>query len=61
VAADVLSDPSPLVRAMAVWALSKLLDSDRFSQFAQTHAMRETDEEVRGEWEISFSRALPSR
>ncbi len=54
VAEALLCDPSPLVRAMAIWAMSKLLDADRFSHLAQTHRARETDAGVQAEWEISF-------
>ncbi|MBU6298415.1 MAG: tRNA epoxyqueuosine(34) reductase QueG [Alphaproteobacteria bacterium] len=45
-----LGDPSPLVRAMAVWALSKLLDAPRFAALAAANAPHEADSEVRAEW-----------
>ncbi|HXJ01728.1 MAG TPA: tRNA epoxyqueuosine(34) reductase QueG [Micropepsaceae bacterium] len=45
-----LSDPSPLVRAMAVWALSKLLPRDAFAALAARHADRECDSDVAQEW-----------
>lgn len=45
-----LADPSPLVRAMAVWALSRLLDAGAFARLRATHAAAEPDEAVRGEW-----------
>ena len=48
-----LADPSPLVRAMAVWALSQLLDAGAFAQLRATHAATEPDEAVRGEWETA--------
>ncbi|MGB8363144.1 MAG: tRNA epoxyqueuosine(34) reductase QueG [Rhizomicrobium sp.] len=45
-----LGDASPLVRAMAVWALSRLLDRDAFRALAETAALRETDPDVLHEW-----------
>jgi len=45
-----LADPSPLVRAMAVWALGRLLDGDAFSRLADKHAPNESDDAVRTEW-----------
>jgi len=47
-AQSLLGDPSPLVRAMAVWALSRLLSEKDFAALAQTHA--ETDCDVQNEW-----------
>jgi epoxyqueuosine reductase len=44
-----LDDASPLVRAMAVWALSRLAP-DRFRALRSTCAAREADPDVRGEW-----------
>ena len=41
---------SPLVRAMAVWALSKLLPRDRFGGLAAEHLPREIDSAVAAEW-----------
>jgi epoxyqueuosine reductase len=49
-ARDNLSDPSPLVRAMAVWAL-KRLDAQSFAASKTRHAKDESDEDVRREWE----------
>jgi epoxyqueuosine reductase len=51
-----LADPAQLVRAMAVWSLSRL-DSQRAKQCANEHVPDETDEDVLGEWHhvISFS------
>ena len=43
-----LADDSPLVRAMAVWALSRLAPS-RFSALRATHA-NDPDPAVRAEW-----------
>ncbi len=45
-----LDDPSPLVRAMAVWALARLLDGKRFAALAITQGPRETDKIVCAEW-----------
>jgi epoxyqueuosine reductase len=45
-----LGDPSALVRAMAVWALSRLLDAARFSALTARHAPGEPDADVRAEW-----------
>jgi epoxyqueuosine reductase len=49
-------DPSPLVRAMAVWALSRLVDGRSFSGLAARHAARETDTNVLGEWQEGAAR-----
>jgi epoxyqueuosine reductase len=46
-----LDDPSPLVRAMAIWALSRLLGEADFSALAASRAAGEADAEVRGEWQ----------
>ncbi len=51
VAEALLADPSPLVRAMAVWALSRLLEKRAFAQHRARHLADETDADVRGEWE----------
>ena len=45
-----LDDPSPLVRAMAVWALSKLLDAQRFTVLAVMRTPQEADSDVLAEW-----------
>jgi epoxyqueuosine reductase len=46
-----LDDPSPLVRAMAVWALSRLLDEASLASLRNAHAGTEKDEGVRAEWD----------
>jgi epoxyqueuosine reductase len=46
-----LRDPSPLVRAMAVWALSRLLRAEAFANLRLRHLAGERDEAVRQEWE----------
>jgi epoxyqueuosine reductase len=45
-----LDDRSPLVRAMAVWALSRLLTAPQFYNLKRTHPVKEADPEVRAEW-----------
>ncbi len=45
-----LSDPSPLVRAMAVWALGELLTGEEVAALAREHLPSEEDEDVRAEW-----------
>jgi epoxyqueuosine reductase len=44
-----LTDASPLVRAMAVWALSRLAP-DRFRAFRASYAAAEPDQAVKIEW-----------
>jgi epoxyqueuosine reductase len=48
-----LGDENPIVRGAAVWALSRLLPHDEFSQLAAQ--ANETDESVREEWAVSSS------
>ncbi|MCH8096531.1 MAG: tRNA epoxyqueuosine(34) reductase QueG [Proteobacteria bacterium] len=50
VIAGVLADPSPLVRAMAVWALTRLMDPGDFDRLRARHAPGETDAGVAAEW-----------
>jgi epoxyqueuosine reductase len=45
-----LGDLSPLVRAMAVWALSRLLDTTAFAVLRASHGANERDADVRAEW-----------
>jgi epoxyqueuosine reductase len=45
-----LSDPSPLVRAMAVWALARLLNADSFQLLRARHLPTESDPAVCAEW-----------
>ena len=45
-----LADASPLVRAMAVWALARLADEPAFARARGRHLPRETDPQVRAEW-----------
>ena len=44
-----LSDPSPLIRGAAVWALGELLDRQAFSDLA-ANAVQESDPDVLAEW-----------
>ncbi|MEM7121016.1 MAG: tRNA epoxyqueuosine(34) reductase QueG [Pseudomonadota bacterium] len=46
-----LDDTSPLVRAMAVWALARLLPFDRFDAMRTRYLPNENDGYVRGEWQ----------
>ena len=46
-----LGDPSALVRAMAVWALARLLSAADFAALRARHAVQETDDAVGAEWQ----------
>ena len=48
-----LGDASPLVRAMAVWALSQLVTEPHFAARRQRSMAREADADVRLEWELA--------
>ncbi len=50
VAEGLLDDPSPLVRAMAVWALGQLLDHQTFADATSACREQETDANVRQEY-----------
>ncbi|MHC2457475.1 epoxyqueuosine reductase [Rhizobium leguminosarum] len=45
-------DPSPVVRGMAVWALSRLMEAGEFSVFAAQRA-DEKDDDVLNEWRLA--------
>jgi epoxyqueuosine reductase len=45
-----LDDRSPLIRAMAVWALSRLLAAADFAVLRRDRAVQEEDEAVAAEW-----------
>jgi epoxyqueuosine reductase len=45
-----LDDPSPLVRAMAVWALARLIDVSEFNVLRERYQFGEPDEDVLEEW-----------
>ncbi len=49
-ARGLLDDPSPLVRAMAIWAIGRLTDPDDFNAERARRLPREADFEVRAEW-----------
>ena len=49
-AENLLCDASPLVRAMAVWALSRLVDNKAFSALRNAYGKDEEDPAVRAEW-----------
>ena len=50
VAEHLLNDPSPLVRAMAVWALAQLMPHEDFRHAREKHVMTEPDVAVKAEW-----------
>ena len=50
-----LDDASPLVRGAAVWALSQLVERERFDALAVRAMGSETDEDVRDEWRYTPS------
>jgi epoxyqueuosine reductase len=45
-----LRDPAAVVRAMAVWALARLLPAEQFTALRNSHAPNETDPDVKAEW-----------
>lgn len=45
-------DPSPVVRGMAIWALSRLLEAGEFSAFAAQRP-DESDSDVLSEWRLA--------
>jgi len=50
-----LSDPTPLVRAMAVWALGRLADSAHCRRLERRHRPDESDRAVQAEWTALMS------
>ena len=48
-----LADASPLVRAMAVWALWQLADEPRVARLRDLHLQNEADADVRREWQAA--------
>jgi epoxyqueuosine reductase len=46
-----LDDSSPLVRGMAVWSLRRLLDAEAFDRLKSARRARESEPDVRGEWD----------
>jgi epoxyqueuosine reductase len=53
VARERLADAAPVVRGMAVWALSRLLPADAYQALAQRALTRESDPSVRAEWTLA--------
>jgi epoxyqueuosine reductase len=49
-----LSDPSPLVRGMAVWALGRLVAPARLRDLFNARGLGETDGAVRDEWRLAL-------
>ncbi|MBM3512177.1 MAG: tRNA epoxyqueuosine(34) reductase QueG [Alphaproteobacteria bacterium] len=45
-----VEDPSPIVRAAAIWALSRLLDAHDFAALSRQYRAQEVDDAVRAEW-----------
>ena len=60
VAKGLLGDPSPLVRAMAVWAARRLAAADVFAALRARHMLAETDPAVLAEWSDSGSASARS-
>jgi epoxyqueuosine reductase len=50
VAEHLLNDPSPLVRAMVVWALAQLMPTDDFQHLRTRQEKTESDLTVKAEW-----------
>ncbi len=50
VAAELLGDPSPVIRGAAVWALAQLVDDEAFAAMASNCLATENDTGVAGEW-----------
>ncbi len=48
---QLLDDASPLVRAMAVWAIARLADAPEFANFRKRRQSAETDAAVLAEWD----------
>nr|WP_255607230.1 tRNA epoxyqueuosine(34) reductase QueG [Ancylobacter sp. Lp-2] len=46
-----ITDPAPLIRGAAVWALARLLPPADFARLAARHAPAEADAAVRAEWD----------
>lgn len=52
IARTALADASPLVRAMAVWALSQLAPPEDFSALRESHLPAEQDPAIIAEWNL---------
>jgi epoxyqueuosine reductase len=57
---SLLDDPSPLVRAMAVWAATQLLNGTAFASLRDNHLAGESDPAVRAEWGWDPESNVPS-
>ncbi|HUR43496.1 MAG TPA: tRNA epoxyqueuosine(34) reductase QueG [Aestuariivirga sp.] len=55
---QLLTDGSPLVRAMAVWALSRLSERERYTNLKAHHDASETDAAVKAEWEAGAGQSI---
>jgi epoxyqueuosine reductase len=55
VARERLTDPSPLVRAMAVWALAQLEQHSALAELAALSRLRERDPGVLAEWQAALA------
>nr|WP_280633836.1 tRNA epoxyqueuosine(34) reductase QueG [Stappia taiwanensis] len=47
---ELIDDPAPVVRGMAIWAAARLLPAEEFRGLAQDRAANEDDACVRAEW-----------
>jgi epoxyqueuosine reductase len=45
-----MTDPAPVVRAMAIWAFARLADAASLAELRSIHAGQETDTDVQQEW-----------
>jgi epoxyqueuosine reductase len=52
-AEELLGDTSPLVRAMAVWAISQLMPAEYFAFLCDTRGQNELDSGVKTEWGLA--------
>ena len=50
-----LDDASPLVRAMAIWALGRLLPPEALARHAAERLEQESDPDVREEWRLAMA------
>jgi epoxyqueuosine reductase len=58
VATPHLTDPDPVVRGAAVWALSRIVEPETFRQLAADRMNGETDDSVREEWRHALQNAV---
>jgi epoxyqueuosine reductase len=56
-----LEHAEPLIRAMAIWALARLISDQEFAALAVEHSEREEDEAVREEWRSARMRTLSNQ